>query len=326
MLILIEGADGAGKSHLAERLRLALEASHPGDVVELRREGPPIAHPIDQYATPLYGYRPGTGHHIIFDRHFVGEWVYPAVLARSTDADLPTWRWLNMFLATRGALVVHANPPVTQLEDNVRRRGDDVIEPHQLADIAHRFTLQLKQTSLSVYPYERLDDPLAVSKIVTRARDLEARAWELGSFVTYVGPPRPRYLLLGDVRRPMTNLIQPETPPESTRYYGPAFGPYRATSGHYLLASLPQHMLDAGVGLANACDVDDPLRLHATLNYPRAVALGANAWRRLRGRFLLGAAPHPQYARRFHHAHGTAYGEVIAAAAEHGRSDLSWRP
>lgn len=334
MLILCEGPDGSGKTTLVAELADALRTTYPTHLVEVRRCGvpPPDSHPLDLYATPLLSYRPGSGHHVIYDRLHVGEWVYPAVLGRPTRADEPSWRWLDLLLASRGALLVHGVADVATLVTNVVRRGDDLVSPEQLAAVATGYAERLLLSRLPRFDH-RLGDAFAVAEIIARARQTEYVVRHLTPFVTYAGPARPAYLLLGDVRRPLTGRVAAETSPEHTRHLGPAFGPYPGTSGHYLLQNLPEDLLARGVGLANACDVDDVATLLVALDFPRTAVLGANAYRCVmqlltgpgpEARF--GSAPHPQFMRRFHYDHGFSYGSVLRSALEDGRHELKWRP
>lgn len=336
LLIIVEGGDGTGKSTLARQVADALRAAHPLHVVQELHAGPPApgAHPLDLYARPLYGYRPGRGHHIICDRWHVGEWVYPQLLHRSTRADGPSWRWLNAFLASRGALLVHCDREPSRAAGAVLERGDDLVTPGQAAASVRAFRNLLATSTVRRFGYDVDSDraPFAVAEVVALARRLEAEVEPLRRFVTYVGPPDPRYLLLGDVRHEIGRLKAPArvpllVNPAATRHMGPAFGPLPATSGHYMLTHLPGEVENAGVGLANACDVDDVAALHAALGRPATVALGVNAWKAaVRANLAVGGVPHPQYWRRFFNSHGAEYGDMIRRAATEGLNLLGHRP
>lgn len=321
MLIILEGVDGSGKSTLAQTIADQISTAYPADKVELWHAGPPTpgASPIDLYARPLWHYQPGTGHHIIADRHHIGEWIYPGVLGRDTTADLPTWRYLDLFLQSKGAVLVHATPPVKDIVANVQKRGDDLIKIRQLQGIHAAYIAMIQSSRLPKIRYAALGNPFIPGETIRLARYMEAKVAPLAKFITYVGPAQPTFLLLGDVRHNLRGTAQ-DLIPELTRDYGPAFGPYPGTSGHFLLQHLPFSVVGArsgyaeparqGIGLANACDVDNAAALWEALGRPVTVALGQNAarcatWAHVR-------VEHPQYIKRFKNGTGAAYGSRIA--------------
>lgn len=317
MLIILEGPDGGGKSYLARLLVDTLHATYPGDQIELWHKGPPSQHPLDEYERPLFYYRPGTSRHIVCDRWHLGEWIYPQLLNRSTQADLPTWRHINLFLQSRGALIVYVAPPLHTLLKNVEERGDDLVNVTQVSQLSLAYASLLNQSPLSCFRYDYTQrDPYVINRIISWAQRFANSAKKLNPFVTYVGPPQPGSLLLGDVRHQLrydANTVRSVL----TIDHGPAFGPYRNTSGHFLLTHLSlwkwnlEQSFERSIGIANACDVDDPERLWKTLGEPKTVALGHNAAK---------AAPwaircaHPQYIKRFHNTLGPKYGQSIADA------------
>lgn len=336
MLIILEGPDAGGKTTLARRLAEELFTLRPLDTVEVRKCGPPTPNvsPVKLYGEPVYDYRPGTGRHVIYDRFHVGEWIYPSYLERASRADVASWRWLDALLLSKGALLVHATDDPDVLAERVEVRNDDLVTPDQVRRIHDDYHVLLAGTQLETVRY-RAGDPHTVDEVLRRARDLESRAAPLDRFVTYVGPPRPRYLLLGDVRNELTWMsANGQLPPAAeTRRLGPCFAPLPGTSGHYLLSHLQQSVVDAGLGLANACDVDDVTALRRALGWPDTVALGHRARRELISRITgpdqtsaFGAAPHPQFVRRFYHRFGWLYGVTVGGALREGRNELHWRP
>lgn len=323
MLIILEGPDGGGKSSLAGRLKDTLALAYPDDIVEVFHKGPPTQHPLDEYERPLFDYRPGAGRHIICDRWHIGEWVYPHVLNRPSVADDAAWHHLDMFLSSRGAVLVSALPPHRNIATNIITRGDDLISVGDVPQLIELYAAAFRRTNLPVYDYNYENNPIAESEIISLARTRESVTRRLNGFVTYVGPTNPKYLLLGDVRhamRDIAHLIHPSMTVDA----GPAFGPYPGTSGHFLLNNLPSAMVDQ-MGLANACDVDNCRALYNVLGKPLTITLGNKAWLVAR-EFAVASAPHPQFIRRFHHGHGPEYGQVIYEALQQRSLLRGWRP
>lgn len=340
MLIILEGPDASGKSTLATQLADALRDTHLGDTVNVIHKGPPTSHPLAEYENPLFTYRPENGQHIICDRWHVGEYVYPPIFNRATQADTAVMRHIDSFLNSRGAVLVHMDIPRERHRDLLQTRGDDVVTADMLDQIRERFTRYVdRYTTLPTLRVTSHSNPFNIENIYNTARIYEAAAARLNQFITYVGKPRPRYLLVGDVRHAVQKMLPVNRDfafrhPPSTLTLGPTFGPYRSTSGHYLLDALPGTMWYEGVGLANANDVDDLAELRRKLGYPNTVALGRSAWYTLQNSILptsgdiglIGAVPHPQYIRRFFHGYNREYGELVHEAAVLGKDLLSWRP
>jgi hypothetical protein len=311
MLIIFEGPDGAGKTTLVRETADLIGQHAP---VSVLHAGPPTRHPIDEYEVPLAHYRPNT-HHIICDRWHLGEAIYPQVLNRKTKWNIAIQRHINLFLRSRGACVVLLKPSRKELMLRLAARGDDFITMDQLNAITLGYA-QLPSYYFSHRYMRGSDKSIPTPRgIVQLARRMHLTAAALNLFETYVGPPKPSILLLGDERAPAARHRQPDLP---------AFVPYPATSGHYLLT----HFDPRGtVGLANACDADDPLKLWLTLNSPNVVTLGRRATERANELCIPhGSVPHPQFIRRFHTQHGDEYAHLIRAVAQSGEDMLSWRP
>jgi hypothetical protein len=330
MLVIFEGCDGTGKSTLAAEVADLIQRRHRGDEVEVRHCGPlPTGvHPLDAYERPLYDYRPGTGRHVIYDRHWLGEWIYPQVLGRPSVANSQTHLHIQMFLRSRGAVLVHTDPPVHEVERNLVARGDDLLTQLQVNRVMADYRLLVRNVGLPkvvLSTYGVLD---AAEKIVGMAETHERLTKRLNPFVTYIGPPTPEYLLLGDVRHPLSKVDLSELSTGATESYGPAFGPYPGTSGEYLFDTVVRANYTESIGVANACDVDDIIRLRDVLGHPRTVALGARAHKALRAStgVSFAAAPHPQYWRRFHHHHRVEYTIAVARAMRDGSNNLKVRP
>lgn len=319
MLIIVEGPDGAGKTTFVERLRDRIEHRHcaPGTVDTLHARLPK-SHPLDEYERPLLGYRQWFGRHIICDRWHWGESVYPHVLRRPTQYDLPVRRHVELFLRSCGAVVAYLTTPWEMASARVAVRGDDYVHPSQLRWLKYEYDNVARRTLLPVCKVPSNFHADDLDAVIDTARHYERHTQRLRAFTTYVGSADPEVLLLGDVRH---EFRRGRRPGPGFNEHWPAFGPLPATSGYYLLKHL---RTVRKLGLANACDVDDWHELWQALNKPPIVTLGVEATRRV-DRIDFGSAPHPQYMRRFHHIHGAEYARVIERAKE-GERLLQWRP
>lgn len=323
MLIIVEGPDGTGKTTLANRLR-----DHLGKrVAKVIHRGPPTTDSLlTEYALPLTDYVPGAGRHVICDRWHLGELVYPKLVNRPSLATSVTYHYLELFLASRGALLVYLEVDPEETARRIIERGltvGDSVDPAFVRRQRYDFEAAAsgaKITSLCVG--ESIPFTQAIDSIVHLADHAERTVTPLAAHPTYVGMPRPSVLMLGDVRGP------------SNPGYATAFAPLPSTSGDYLWsalesAPLPSHMAGAGYGAANANE-GDARDLWLRLGQPPTVALGNNA---LRGaisagfdRSELGVVTHPQYWRRFHHRYSREYAEVLSYAALASAELRPWRP
>jgi hypothetical protein len=323
MLIILEGPDGSGKSTLAQNI-----ATHLGqttsDKIEVWHRGRPTSHPLDEYLRPLYDYRPGTGYHLILDRWHWGEVVYPKVLNRPTDQDKAVFWAIEAYLRRLGALVVDCDYYTTMEYQQVYREREldgtpDTWQITHLSKIRDEFARMVYRSQLPVWAHMYAGEDMS-SYIVSSARHYEDQARRLNDFVTYLGPVKPHTLLLGDVRHGHD--------PETTTALDPAFVPTKSSSGHFLLralTSLTSRTWVHGVGVANACDVDDIVKLHETLELPSIISLGKHAYGRvLTSGIKCGVVPHPQYVRRFHHREVEKYGWLIAQTSHNGEDNSRW--
>lgn len=309
MLILIEGQDCAGKSTFVEHLADRIRRTEPTTSVTVLHSGAPRDHPLDEYVGRLLDYRPELGQHIICDRWHLGEVVYPRVLNRPTQQTAAVRAYVELFLRSRGALLVYCAADGDYLRDCADARDDDGYGASSRVDVTRDafdravVTSLLPQVVCDVTDLDRAIGEGVDVDVLGLANDEAWYAERLNPFTTYVGPPEPGLLLFGDRRGPSdTDLADYRNLP--------AFVPHTGTSGRYLfdvLTRWPLRVAQHGItlnqlGIANACDVDDPRALWEALGRPPTVALGINAHNALRtARVDYRRVPHPQYVRRFHH-------------------------
>lgn len=320
-LVILEGLDCAGKTTLAGRIIDRLRAEEPGAAVGYRHAGVPQEHPLDEYVEPLLGYHPGTNQHMICDRWHLGESVYPALLGRFTDLTEGVRAYVELFLRARGALLVYCEASYDYLRDCGVSRGDAQEELARIYDTQQLFRRRLAESNVPLMTVGATADEnveLAVSQVLSVARQLERAALPVAPFTTYVGDPRPALLLVGDRRgTPVHDLDEFDD--------WPAFAPYASTSGSYLLTTLtmtelrvPEHGVQLrDVALVNANDVDDVRDVWDATGRPSVVGLGVRAGVALRkANVPYRSVPHPQYQRRFRHDDRAGYLDQLLGATK----------
>lgn len=286
MLIILDGPPGVGKSDLAEQLCAEIIRRHPQDTVEIRRQGIPRLHPLDEYVLPLLDYRPHReaharqpdgsmvrtpARHIICDGYHWGEYVHSTVFGRATHLNTPVFHYVEMFLASRGAHIVSLVRDAEDLADVATERGYGTpVSPE--VTMMRTISGFMGVSHLSALPAEEMhvETEDIVPAIVSRARAREAAAGSVENLATYVGPPQADTLVLGNVRGPGLR-----------HELAPAFMPYPSTCGEFLMDALTY--TDVGVaprtfGIANAWDVDDLEEIVSAVAPRRIVALGRKAW------------------------------------------------
>lgn len=313
MLIIVEGTDGTGKTTLIEELRELLAELPTGGLVEVLHRGPPEDHPLVEYEDALHGYAPGSGVHMLCDRWHLGELVYAPLYRDGSELGGRHGagrRHVELFLQSRGALLVHLTADEDEVHRRLDARGEDYLKREHVGHTLRAFD-DAAATALTWRvnlrsPYH----PAAVPSVATAGHEAELQAAALAPFWGYVGHPRPDVLLVGD----RANASGRQLP----------FLPLGNACSGWLLDSLDPWTLR--VGLVNAHE-EDVEQLWVALRQPQVVALGREAQTVL-GRSLVphGAVPHPQYARRFHHRRQRTYAAAIMHAAQTGEDVIaSWQ-
>lgn len=314
MLIILEGPDGAGKTTLAQSL--CDEVSRHGDEVTLLHKGPLTRHPLLEYELDLADYRPNSGSHIICDRWHIGELVYGPILRGRSRLDRAQYLHVELVLECLGAVQVHVGATVEELCERVASRGDDLITPDLVRRISDEYVKHFAFNPPCITT--RVDTITATDLLTHAALHDEHRQHLVDVSPTYVGCPAPEMLFLGDRRH------QPDTS------FPWAFVPMEATSGHWLckLFDSWSALTTSRFGVMNACEDDESLlRSWSALGEPDVVTLGKNAHAACdKVGIVHGAAPHPQYMRRFHHHAWHEYLHILTRAYGFREDHSSWRP
>lgn len=291
-IIVLEGADGTGKTTAAGKLKRILNA----DVLHF---GPPERHPLYEYEIALQNITRNT----VIDRLHWGELVYGPIYRGESKLSFAGKLHIDMMLAARGATIFHFDQSLDVVKMRVAERGDNYVQAEHLDQILRHYRVIRDEAS----PVHRRSviDPTDedLRQLVWLARGAQHAARGLSYWKMYVGPPKPRVLLVGDQRNN----------PEDEHLA--AFVPYDSASGRFLLEALPTDLWTS-TGLANSEVTEgDVATLWRFLDRPHVVALGNLAHKRLEQLTIPhGTVPHPQYVRRFHHEKKAEYGQAIAAA------------
>lgn len=284
MLIILEGPSGTGKTEISERITEEINARYPDDTVEVWRPGPPSCHALDAYVVPLLGYRPTPpaylgpdrvarrtpGHHVICEGWHWGELVAAVTHGRASTVNNAVFEYIEMFLASRGAYLVNLVRDAEGIADDLKTRGDAEPDFVTVSREITAYSSLAYLTRLDVREAHVEEDGMA-SAIVAGAHMEEVKAHSLTPFTTYVGPPQPDVLLIGNTRGP--GIRDPRTP---------AFLPYPSTCGDTLMNALvriPRTSDSLPIALVNGCDVDDLDAVIRETSPRHVVTLGNEAFR-----------------------------------------------
>ena len=330
MFIVIEGTDASGKSTLVDAVvsELTVQRStagaiqyHKGAPKEFTRKGV-----LSEYVEDIqdFNWFSATA---VADRWHWGEVTYAPIKRRHTNIDgfgllgVAGWRWTEMFLRARGITQFWLYQPLEIIQQRIRERGDDFVEEHELEHILSLYSYAFDNTMscIKLQPLNGGLDQVAnlARDVISYAKTLQSEVQHLERFTWYIGPPKPKALLVGDERNDETDTMLP-------------FKPSGANSADYLLNALPCETW-RDYGIINSADVygEDIIRLYEALNRPKVIALGRMAERRLRQcslyESLYTVLPHPQHVRRFHYSDQTEYGRAIDSFANGNTQEYaSW--
>lgn len=314
MFVILEGVDGSGKSTLAAEVKSQIEQQALGQV-ELRHCGPLKRDPLDEYALDVEDYRPGGPEHVVADRWHLGERIYGPLYRGKSQVDTAKWRWLELFLMSRGAVTFVLDPDLDLLQRRLSERGEDFLKAWDVLRVVetYRELTHVTPTLGSLISVSGDLGSFTAQEIVDTATMADSQTWLLQRFPSYIGGPFPGVLLLGDKRNLNSGVVRTRS----------AFLPVNGNSGTFLLESLPDHLWSA-VGLANSAE-ENVRELHHSLRQPDVVTLGRRAHEiAVKNDVPHAALPHPQYVRRFYYSEQEKYGQMIQELAGTEKELLSW--
>lgn len=331
MFIVIEGTDASGKTSLIDAVRNVLHERYPNAQLSEFHKGKPEEKTrrwvLNDYVNSveqrnwfrLVG---------LSDRWHWGEVTYAPKYRPDTNKDgygllgKAGWRWVELFLMSRGVAQFWLYQPLEVIQARLAARGDEFVKVEDLQEILGQYTVAANVSVLADIlkpPSESFDKVHELAEyVVDTASLIEEQARHLELFPYYIGNPRPKVLLIGDVR----NITKRHG--EETKL---PFMPVDGNSGEYLLSALPEDLWrDCGIVNINDPDVKSSFNaLWNQLGFPKIVVLGRLAEKTLASipvsEDYYTVLPHPQYVRRFFNRTKEEYGQAIARAANNEEKD-----
>lgn len=349
-IVVIEGADGTGKTTLAEHL-VRYETRRPCQILHATYADDQFAHDLQLlvHAVRLHL----DGYLVILDRHWIGADVYNRVY-RGHAKGTPWVRRMDSVLRRYGALYVLATPAPEQVEQEFNKLVTERQEMYSdkmgaVAEIfynlaygaqvplvtlpdesyveqAARLGWWTARGDVVIYnryrttPKDGAADVLTRLKVHTQYVEQHAEAWSsVGDNLTGL----PGHSLTGFPNQPTTLLVGDQINPNDPRVSKEFAWPFVSDAGSslYLAAAIHKAELDeATLAYVNAHRADgevEPALPALCLLNRRVIALGTRAADTLRSVGVTGFVqiPHPQWARRFDH-HGGSYHLILRGAVQ----------
>jgi hypothetical protein len=335
MFIVIEGTDASGKTSLVSEIKKQLAVKYPRNEVEFFHKSKPEEMTrrwvLQDYVTSIENID-WSKRIALADRWHWGEVTYaPLKRPESGTGDgygllgVAGWRWTELFLQSRGVAQFWLYQPLDVITRRLNARGDDYVlasELGQILDLYENAALSCADLSARITPdADSLNElPILAGQIIAKAEQVQNDAKYLTQFPEYIGPRRPRVLLVGD-KRNITKKHGEETMLP--------FMPVDGNSGEYLLTAL-QDPDWKQMGIVNANDTNSHEfdELWYTLGRPAIVVLGRLAERVIRAygipeeRYVV--VSHPQHVRRFFNSRKEEYGQAISRLAETKDKEDQW--
>lgn len=287
-LIILEGADGAGKTTLAEKLAVGLDAEvvHHGAYLELSPAELARTY-VESMLSALRGTKP-----VILDRSWLSEPIYGRAYRNGADRiGVVTSRMLERLALRCGAVVVLCDPGWERVVTNWRRRkgeGKEYLDtPQQLRDVYVSYDVLC--TDLRLVSYDYTTPPLDLLGMLKPFSGLHQ------THVRSAGRWGAPVLLVGDSFG--------KSKAEDHEYQWPFASFSNSGCSRWLTEKLDAGGLGIGEHNLMWVNADQELTwLPGYLNYvnPKVIALGEVASTRLKAMGVLHLkARHPQYWKRF---------------------------
>jgi hypothetical protein len=138
VIVIFEGPDGAGKSTMIEAVKqIHLDEGHASESVQIWRAGPfpPDSDPWREYVFPLTSLYPSRDWLVLIDRWHLGELVYGPIFRGQSRLSLDQRTWIEGYLKTMGAVMIHLTARQEELIRRLDARGDDMVKAEHIPEI-----------------------------------------------------------------------------------------------------------------------------------------------------------------------------------------------
>ncbi len=198
---------------------------------------------------------------------------------------LAGFRWVELYLAARGASAYVIDHPLEVIQRRLEERGEDYLKPEHTQQVLERFRELNKLSCLTsslLSPQTKEELPDLAAKIVKEAAAREREARNLKNFANYIGKPKIKTLLVGDMKTPNGGKTEA------------AFSPEFSSSARFLLESLDADEWGT-TGLCDALNTDIQALIEI-VSPERVVALGERAYIKMQEQEVSAhkTAPHPR--------------------------------
>ena len=334
MLVIVEGTDASGKTTLVTEIQKQLKDTLKDREIEFFHKSKPEEMTrrwvLNDYVVSIENsdWTQRTG---VADRWHWGEVTYAPIKRPESNTDgygllgVAGWRWVELFLASRGVSQVWLYQPLEVIKKRLAVRGDDYVSVDELDQILAQYRKAGSQTATDFSIIE--PDPSSLDKVPELAKKIIDDSYynmiktkKLKQFPWYIGQSEPQVLLVGDTQNVKDKYGRETILP---------FMPVDGNSGEFLLSSLVNKFWKT-VGIINVNDphVTEVEELWNVLHRPRIIALGRLAEKGLKAHGFREeqyvVLPHPQHVRRFFNSRKLDYGHEIFNQAQQYNRESTW--
>lgn len=187
MLIILEGVDGAGKTHLKDQL-----ATKHGIHTRMLQSGQLREDPMIAYEWALREYdRRDMQTLWICDQWHVSEMIMGPLYRRKTLLTEPGAKHIEMFLTALGALKIIVSESPSTIEDRLIERNHRQVRPQHVGLVWDYFNEYAVTNSWQV-----LNSKIRPDRLIKQAKDAQTDALKVAGIRSYVGSLDPQFLVL----------------------------------------------------------------------------------------------------------------------------------